>query len=79
MAYEPTYPGEDIAPAWLYEELQRIAAEMPRPSVLQLEVSTVEPARPQVGMIAYADGTSWNPGSGEGTYEYTTGGWRRLA
>lgn len=31
------------------------------------------PTRPRVGMLVYADGTHWNPGAGEGFYEYTSG------
>jgi hypothetical protein len=29
--------------------------------------------------VAYADGTSWNPGSGEGLYEYRSdAAWHKL-
>jgi hypothetical protein len=37
-------------------------------------VWNVPPPRPRKGTMAYADGTHWNPGSGEGFYEYTSGG-----
>lgn len=31
------------------------------------------------GLIAYANNTDWNPGSGEGLYLYTSGGtWAKL-
>jgi hypothetical protein len=30
------------------------------------------------GMICWADGTSWNPGSGEGIYQYRSGAWHFL-
>ena len=35
------------------------------------------PARPQDGQLAYADGSSWNPGSGRGVYRWdsTSVGW----
>lgn len=36
------------------------------------------PARPQDGMLVYADGTSWNPGSGRGLYERVGGVWSKL-
>ncbi len=36
--------------------------------VLQLTVSYRVPTRPRPGMLVYADGTSWNPGAGEGVY-----------
>jgi len=34
-----------------------------------------EPARPREGMLAYADGTAWNPGSGLGVYQYRGSAW----
>ena len=37
------------------------------------------PAIPVEGMIAYADGTNWNPGgTGVGYYRYHSGGWVRI-
>ncbi len=30
------------------------------------------------GMIAYADGTNWNPGAGEGVYYYNGAAWVKL-
>jgi len=33
------------------------------------------PPSPTVGRVAYANGTSWNPGSGAGLYVYKPGGW----
>jgi len=42
-----------------------------------LEQHTSAPT-PQEGMIAYADGTNWNPGSGEGIYAYYNGAWHYL-
>lgn len=34
----------------------------------------VEPTNPVVGLVVYADGTSWNPGRGEGLYLYKSDG-----
>lgn len=79
MSYEPTHPGEGVTSEWIYQELLRISSEMPKVSVQQFEVLTIEPARPQVGMAAYADGTDWNPGAGEGLYEYRSDlAWHKL-
>ena len=47
-------------------------------SMLQLDELTSEPAIPVDGMVVYADGTSWNPGSGEGLYGYENGAWVKL-
>lgn len=78
MSYEPTHPGEAITVKWIFDELQRIAAEMQKPEVLEMEVQYAEPARPVEGMVVFADGTSWNPGSGAGTYERRSGAWVKL-
>lgn len=39
-------------------------------STLQMQISYVAPSKPRLGMVVYADGTHWNPGSGEGPYAY---------
>lgn len=36
------------------------------------------PPRIFEGMVVYADGTSWNPGSGEGLYRYDGSSWNFL-
>lgn len=36
------------------------------------------PTKPRVGLVVYADGTDWNPGSGEGLYVYKSTGWAAL-
>lgn len=78
MSYDPTHPGESITVEWLYSELLRVSSEMYKPDILQLEVLHIEPERPQDGMLAFADGTDWNPGSGAGTYERRGGAWVKL-
>jgi hypothetical protein len=40
-----------------------------------IEKRHVAPPKPRDGMIVYADGTDWNPGSGEGFYERIAGAW----
>lgn len=40
-----------------------------------IEKRHVEPLKPRDGMVVYADGTNWNPGSGEGFYERIAGVW----
>ena len=41
---------------------------------LRLIVLHAAPERPRTGTIVYADGTDWDPGSGEGPYYYDSGG-----
>jgi hypothetical protein len=45
---------------------------------VRFNVLTAEPGAPANGDVAYADGTSWNPGSGAGLYVRTGGAWVRL-
>lgn len=62
---------------WIKNELDRVSQ-----AVLALEYQypelNAEPARYNVGYVAYADGTNWNPGSGEGLYVYKSTGWTLL-
>ncbi len=38
----------------------------------------VEPDKPREGVIVFADGTNWNPGSGRGLYQYVSGSWAKI-
>lgn len=81
MAYVHRPPPGDARalPAFLQQELPRIAqgmqaAEMSR----SFRVLYEEPEKYAVGDVVYADGTTWNPGSGEGLYVRKSGGWGYL-
>ena len=37
------------------------------------------PSNPVIGQVVFANGTNWNPGSGEGLYVYKSGGWTFIA
>lgn len=65
---------------WLANELRRIAAQTMAhtPDLVPLEERGSEPARPSNGMIVYANGVEWDPGSGEGFYGYEAGAWVKL-
>ena len=78
MSYDPTHPGENITIEWLFNELQRVSSEMTKPRLLEFEVLTIEPEKPQDGPLAFADGTAWNPGSGRGLYERRASAWVKL-
>ena len=71
--YQPSNipPGTDPALAlWLSTEMNAIkrGLEEAMPTGNQYKVLYAEPARPRTGRVVYADGTEWNPGSGEGLY-----------
>lgn len=42
---------------------------------IKLQVLTAAPASPAQGLLAYADGSTWNPGSGQGLYRYNGSSW----
>lgn len=44
----------------------------------RLPVLSSAPSSPQNGDLAYADGSSWDPGSGAGFYGYEGGAWAKL-
>lgn len=44
---------------------------------ISLNPLSVVPAKPRTGVIVYADGVNWDPGSGEGLYRFdSTSVWR---
>jgi hypothetical protein len=46
---------------------------------VQLRISSAPPTNVRDGMVAYADGGNWNPGSGRGLYIHTNGAWKFIA
>lgn len=79
MAYIPRNVPQDPAqlPGFFMAELENIARSINTPFAT-LEMLYVAPTRPRDGMVALADGTNWNPGSGAGFYGYRAGSWRFL-
>ena len=65
---------------WLASELRRIANALAEPAVevQHLVPLAAEPSRREDGMVVYADGTNWNPGSGAGVYAREAGAWVKL-
>jgi hypothetical protein len=69
--------SEIISAIW--REFSAVAEAVNGKSEMQsMAPLAVEPAKPRDGMIVYADGTNWNPGSGEGAYERRAGAWAKL-
>jgi hypothetical protein len=66
---------------YLQQELERLTDALESPFTHQLlERLHTEPQRKPVdrAYIAYADGSDWNPGGGEGIYAYYAGSWKKL-
>lgn len=75
MARTISYPPESTPLAqWAHVELQRLADVIDALEQGARIVFHNAPKKPRAGQIFYADGTNWNPGSGEGNYEYRSDG-----
>ena len=77
QSYQPgPVPFEaELIPEYLQDELRGVSALLKALYEGFLEPTHIEPDKVELGMVRYADGTDWNPGSGEGVYFYGTGGW----
>ena len=81
MKYRPGYVPDSIPQElkqFLREELRRIELTFSDIDNVKLEALAAEPERYSNGMIVYADGTNWNPGSGAGFYGREAGAWVKL-
>ena len=66
---------------YLFHELNKLSDIIFNLDVMRLEQTNVDPDKPRDGDIRYADGTNWNPGSGQGIYVYIDDGtpaWEKL-
>ncbi|HMM52299.1 MAG TPA: hypothetical protein PKD87_11865 [Burkholderiaceae bacterium] len=76
--YIPGHVPAD-APDWIARELRAISeATFGAAPDVQLIPRAVEPQRPRTGMVVFADGADWDPGSGAGVYVYTGSAWSKL-
>jgi len=77
--YEPGPLPADPESLGLYlaTELKRLGDILLNQATFRLERTHEAPARPRTGDIRFADGSDWNPGSGEGIYWYGTS-WNTL-
>ena len=73
--YEPGPLPEEVEDWWMYvvTELKRLGDTLFNQATFRLERIHTEPSRPREGDVRYADGTDWNPGSGEGIYFFKKG------
>jgi hypothetical protein len=83
MPVELERPGNltDVARAleWVWSQLVRLEQgfNLPQDFITLKELHT-EPARLYTGLTVLADGSDWNPGSGQGVYTYYDGAWHKL-
>lgn len=63
---------------YVEEELRLISLDWEILEIANFRILHVEPAKLADGMVAFADGTDWNPGGGAGLYQRVTGAWVKL-
>lgn len=75
--YTPKPAPENLSVQILWAELNEIKSVLQRLLTDQVTFGTTysEPQKPESGRTYYADGVSWNPGSGEGPYIYLQDEW----
>lgn len=80
IAYAPAPIPSDVESLnrYLLDELIKIQAAISGLASGHLDKSYAAPTKPRAGDIRYADGTTWNPGSGEGVYYYNGTIWKLL-
>lgn len=78
--YRPLPTPQDYKqiPEYLQKELARLADVISALRLGYIPKVYAAPDKPRTGMIRYADGTTWNPGSGEGIYFYNGSVWTKL-
>lgn len=70
VPYDPTE-----IPAFLARELAKIQVALFEDGLAEYNT---EPDKPFNGLTVLADGTNWNPGSGQGVYTYYNSTWNKL-
>lgn len=84
FALPETPPGVDRGTSlgrvltWVEDSFRILVNRINAPDSLRFTVVYQEPGRKRAGLVVYADGTQWNPGSGEGLYVYKSTGWTLL-
>lgn len=72
----PTKPEDMIR--YLQETLRGLNARLTEVEMSLSLVRYAAPSKLREGMVRFADGTSWDPGSGKGLYIYYSGAWNKL-
>ena len=80
--YEPgplPLDNEDLG-IYIVTELKRLGDIIFNQATFRLERTHAAPEKPRGGDVRYADGTNWDPGSGEGIYFFkeSTSAWVQL-
>jgi len=64
---------------FIYDEVVDLGDAISELNAAFRTVSYVPPVKKQIGMIRFADGTSWNPGGGAGYYFWDGAAWIKMS
>lgn len=82
FGWHPTQPPpfNDIQglTRWVMDEFNRLSVRGNQVESVVFQELHVEPMKPRVGTVVFADGTDWDPGAGRGFYGYDGSGWNQL-
>lgn len=78
--YAPSEPPTSLDHLRYYikDELLKVSSVLQLLASGHVDKTFVAPTKPRDGDIRYADGTSWNPGSGAGVYYFNGSIWKLL-
>ena len=74
----PPNPAVPSLTDWAHRELLAVERSFFAMDMIILKKTNVVPPKLIEGMVVFADGTNWNPGSGIGFYGYHSGAWNKL-
>ena len=63
---------------YIQENIRRLASSLEILETPIVPTHNVPPSNPEIGQLAIADGTNWNPGSGAGTYIFRANAWHKI-
>lgn len=74
--YQHAIPPEDYRQLleFIERELASVSSSVDSIANGDMDILYAEPIRTYPGLVVYADGTEWDPGSGEGIYRYNLAG-----
>jgi hypothetical protein len=72
---EPVPLDSAELPSYFAREMAKLQAAFNDNAIDYLNVA---PDKPYDGLLVVADGTNWNPGSGQGVYCYYNSTWNKL-
>ncbi len=70
--------SDNVIINYVVEELEQVESQASIHDFIHLQEFNAVPLRPRTGLTVLADGTNWDPGSGQGVYTYYGATWNKL-